>query len=66
MVVGKSVVTNAGCPELHERLAEAGYTALATPLSEFVKSGGSAKCLTLRLDGEEAAAWKRDAQVAQS
>ena len=28
------------------------------PLSEFVKAGGSAKCLTLRLDGEEAAAWK--------
>ena len=29
-----------------------------TPLDEFVKAGGSAKCLTLRLDGEEAAAWK--------
>ena len=27
-------------------------------LDEFVKAGGSAKCLTLRLDGEEAAAWK--------
>ena len=26
---------------------------------EFLKAGGSAKCLTLRLDGEEAAAWKR-------
>jgi hypothetical protein len=23
-----------------------------------VKAGGSAKCLTLRLDGEDAAAWK--------
>jgi hypothetical protein len=30
----------------------------STPLGEFVKAGGSAKCLTLRLDGEEAAAWK--------
>ncbi len=26
--------------------------------SEFIKSGGSAKCLTLRFDGEEAASWK--------
>jgi hypothetical protein len=26
-----------------------------------LKAGGSAKCLTLRLDGEEAAAWKRQA-----
>ena len=26
--------------------------------SEFIKSGGSAKCLTLRIDGEEAARWK--------
>jgi len=24
------------------------------------KAGGSAKCLTLRLDGEEAAGWKRE------
>ena len=35
-----------------------GYTPHETPLSEFIKAGGSAKCLTLRLDGEEAAAWK--------
>ena len=27
-------------------------------LDEFLKAGGSAKCLTLRLDGEEAANWK--------
>lgn len=26
-------------------------------LDEFLKAGGSAKCLTLRLDGEEVAAW---------
>ena len=36
-----------------------GYAPIETPLSEFVKAGGSAKCLTLRLDGEEAASWKR-------
>ena len=58
VVVGQHVVTNTGCPALHRSLREAGYRAIETPLSEFVKAGGSAKCLTLRLDGEEAAAWK--------
>lgn len=57
VVVGKTVVTNSGCPKLHAKLASTGYTPIETPLSEFVKAGGSAKCLTLRLDGEEAAAW---------
>jgi N-dimethylarginine dimethylaminohydrolase len=59
VVVGKHVVTNTGCPQLHRDLTAAGYTPHETPLSEFVKAGGSAKCLTLRLDGEEAAAWKQ-------
>jgi N-dimethylarginine dimethylaminohydrolase len=58
VVVGKTVVTNTGCARLHEQLAERGFTPGETPLDEFVKAGGSAKCLTLRLDGEEAAAWK--------
>ena len=29
--------------------------------SEFIKSGGSAKCLTFRVDGEDAASWKHSA-----
>jgi len=58
VVVGKTVVTNTGCPGLHEVLRSRGYTPQETPLDEFVKAGGSAKCLTLRLDGEEAASWK--------
>ena len=58
VVVGKHVVTNTGCPNLHEQLRSRGYEPHETPLDEFVKAGGSAKCLTLRLDGEEAAAWK--------
>jgi len=57
VVVGKSVVTNHGCPELHKQLNEHGFHPIETPLDEFVKAGGSAKCLTLRLDGEEAARW---------
>ncbi|WP_428304453.1 dimethylarginine dimethylaminohydrolase family protein [Lacipirellula sp.] len=57
VVVGKTVVTNIGCPHLHEQLRNAGFMPVETPLGEFVKAGGSAKCLTLRLDGEDAAAW---------
>jgi N-dimethylarginine dimethylaminohydrolase len=58
VVVGRRVITNAGCPRLHEALAERGFEPAETPLGEFVKAGGSAKCLTLRLDGEDAAAWR--------
>ena len=58
VVVGRTVVTNTGCPKLHQELGARGFEPRATPLDEFVKAGGSAKCLTLRLDGEEAAAWR--------
>ncbi len=58
VVVGRTVVTNSGCPALHAQLRSRGFEPRETPLDEFVKAGGSAKCLTLRLDGEEAAAWK--------
>ena len=59
VVVGRTVVTNTGCPKLHAALRARGFDPRETPLDEFVKAGGSAKCLTLRLDGEEAAAWKQ-------
>jgi N-dimethylarginine dimethylaminohydrolase len=59
VVVGRTVITNVGCPKLHADLKVRGFTPIETPLGEFVKAGGSAKCLTLRLDGEEGAAWKR-------
>ncbi len=58
VVVGKTVITNTGCPKLAESLRGRGYEPVETPLDEFIKAGGSAKCLTLRLDGEEAAGWK--------
>lgn len=58
VVVGKTVVTNTGCEQLAQDLRSRGYTPVAVELDEFLKSGGSAKCLTLRLDGEEAAVWK--------
>jgi N-dimethylarginine dimethylaminohydrolase len=58
VVVGRNVVLNAGVPKLSRSLHDAGYRAYSLALTEFIKSGGSAKCLTLRLDGEEAAAWR--------
>lgn len=61
VVVGQTVVTNTGCPVLQADLRARGYEPRETPLDEFVKAGGSAKCLTLRLDGEEAATWKEPA-----
>lgn len=57
VVVGRDVVLNSGCPELEGTLAQRGYRPQSTELSEFIKAGGSAKCLTLRLDGEEGAVW---------
>ncbi len=60
VVLDHTVVTNTGCAELRRELNRRGFATLETPLGEFVKAGGSAKCLTLRLDGEEAAAWAED------
>jgi N-dimethylarginine dimethylaminohydrolase len=57
VVVGKTVVVNAGCDHLRANLHSWGYQTRAQELDEFLKAGGSAKCLTLRLDGEEAAQW---------
>ncbi len=57
VVLGHHVILNTGCPRLEQDLARAGFTPHATPLDEFLKAGGSAKCLTLRLDGEESAEW---------
>jgi N-dimethylarginine dimethylaminohydrolase len=57
-VIGPRVITNTGCDGLHAALSTRGYEPIGTPLDEFVKAGGSAKCLTLRLDGEEAAGWR--------
>ncbi|QEH37401.1 N(G),N(G)-dimethylarginine dimethylaminohydrolase [Aquisphaera giovannonii] len=58
VVVGRTVVLNRGAPKLAATLGAMGFDTRPLEFSEFIKSGGSAKCLTLRLDGEEAAAWK--------
>ncbi len=57
VVIGRDVILNSGCPRFEEQLTAAGFIAHSTELDEFIKAGGSAKCLTLRLDGEDAAIW---------
>jgi N-dimethylarginine dimethylaminohydrolase len=57
VVIGRHVALNTGCPKLEAELRQLGYEPHSTELGEFIKAGGSAKCLTLRLDGEDAARW---------
>ena len=47
--VGQSVVLPAGCATTARLLEERGYRPVPLPLDEFMKAGGSAKCLTLAL-----------------
>lgn len=48
--IDATVVVNRATPALAKTLARKGFEVVQTPLSEFMKAGGSAKCLTLRLD----------------
>ncbi|HYP03925.1 MAG TPA: arginine deiminase-related protein, partial [Cyanobium sp.] len=48
--VGASVILNRASEPLKQRLQSAGFQVLETPLTEFLKAGGAAKCLTLRLN----------------
>lgn len=43
------VVMNKASQGLKARLADAGFQIIETPLNEFLKAGGAAKCLTLRV-----------------
>ena len=50
------VIMNKASDSLKSRLGEAGFQVIETPLTEFLKAGGAAKCLTLRVTepiGEE-------------
>lgn len=45
-----NVLLNRASPQLQRALRSAGYRVIELPLGEFIKAGGAAKCLTLRLD----------------
>jgi lysine-ketoglutarate reductase/saccharopine dehydrogenase-like protein (TIGR00300 family) len=47
--IDRVVVMNHASDGLKQRLADRGFTVVETPLSEFLKAGGAAKCLTLKV-----------------
>ncbi len=47
--VDRIVVMNQATDVLKAQLADAGFQVIETPLNEFLKAGGAAKCLTLRV-----------------
>jgi len=50
VVLGDTVVMSECSERLRAVLAERGYQVVTVPLGSFLRSGGSAFCLTLRLD----------------
>lgn len=50
VVLGTDVVVAAGCELTYSLLQARGFTAHPVDLSEFIKAGGAAKCLSLRLE----------------
>ncbi|MGA9526853.1 MAG: arginine deiminase-related protein [Terriglobales bacterium] len=50
--LNRQVFMNGASDSLKARLRGAGFTPVITPLSEFMKAGGAAKCLTLKLREE--------------
>lgn len=51
IVLAPHIVLPANCPQLSLALEKRGYTVHPVNLTEFLKAGGSAKCLTLHLPG---------------
>ena len=49
VVIGRDVVIHEGCPKTGRLLHDRGFRVHETDLSEFIKAGGSAKCLTLQI-----------------
>lgn len=54
---GRTVVLNTVSPSLESELRGHGFAVVPVSLSEFMRAGGAAKCLTLRLDDGDLA-WR--------
>lgn len=54
--IGETVVLNRAGSELRHWLGAQGFDVVETPMTEFMKAGGAAKCLSLRLDEDTGAA----------
>jgi lysine-ketoglutarate reductase/saccharopine dehydrogenase-like protein (TIGR00300 family) len=48
--IGQTVIMNQASDDLRAHLAAVGFEVVETPLTEFLKAGGAAKCLTLRVN----------------
>ena len=53
--VGRKLIVNKAGEATRAWLGATGFEVIETPLTEFMKAGGAAKCLTLRLDEAERA-----------
>ncbi len=62
VAIGDAMVMSAASERLRAELNERGYRVVTTPLDSFLRSGGAAFCLTLRLDLRSA----RRAEVAET
>jgi N-dimethylarginine dimethylaminohydrolase len=51
--IGESVILNHASADLAARLRECGFEVITTALTEFIRAGGAAKCLSLRLTEQE-------------
>ena len=51
--LGRKIFVNQVSAELRQQMEASGFEAVETPLNEFLKAGGGAKCLTLRLTETE-------------
>jgi N-dimethylarginine dimethylaminohydrolase len=49
VIIGEHVIMPSGCEETAHKVAEHGFKVHLTDMSEFIKSGGACKCLTLEL-----------------
>ncbi|MEO1387647.1 MAG: TIGR00300 family protein [Cyanobacteria bacterium J06634_6] len=47
--INRVVIMNKASDRLKQQLDKCGFTVVETPLTEFLKAGGAAKCLTLKL-----------------
>lgn len=50
--VGNTIILNEISRELSDQLKTRGFYVVQTPLSEFLKAGGAAKCLVMKLSGK--------------
>lgn len=49
VVIGKNIVIPADCPETTKELVKRGFKVYPLEFSEFMKAGGAAKCLVLKI-----------------